>query len=44
MDTLKNAYVGKFMAQVILADGVITDKEEAFFYFWRDRLGLPEID
>ena len=44
MDTLKKAYVGKFMAQVILADGVITDKEEAFFYFWRDRLGLPEID
>ena len=44
MSTLKKAYVGKFIAQVILADGVITDKEEQFFYFMRDRLGLPEMD
>ena len=44
MDTLKKAYVGKFMAQIILADGVITQKEEQFFYYMRQRLDLPEID
>lgn len=44
MDTVKKAYVGKFIAQIVLADGVITDKEELFFYFMRDKLGLPEVD
>lgn len=44
MDTMKKAYVGKFMAQVILADGVITQREEQFFYFMKQRLGLPDID
>lgn len=44
MDTLKKAYVGKFIAQVILADGVITKLEEKFFYYMRQKLGLPETD
>lgn len=32
MDKLKKAYAAKFMAQVILADGVVTQKEEKFFF------------
>ena len=44
MDTLKKAYVGKFMAQVILADGVITKTEEQFFYYMKQKLGLPDVD
>ena len=44
MDTLKKAYVGKFMAQVILADGVITEREEQFFYYIRQKLDLPDMD
>ena len=31
-DTIKKAYAGKFMAQIILADGVISKIEEQFFY------------
>lgn len=44
MDTMKKAYVGKFMAQVILADGVITQREEQFFYYMKQKLGLPDVD
>lgn len=44
MDTLKKAYVGKFMAQMVLADGVITKKEEMFFYYLKEKLGLPDTD
>lgn len=44
MDTLKKVYVAKFMAQVILADGVVTQKEEMFFNYMKERLGLPDID
>ena len=32
MDKLKKAYAAKFMAQVILADGVVPQKEEKFFF------------
>lgn len=42
MDTLKKAYVGKFMAQVILADGVVTQHEEQFFNYMRQRLDLTD--
>ena len=44
MDTIKKAYVGKFIAQVILADGVITQREEQFFYYMKQKLGLPDVD
>ena len=44
MDTIKKAYVGKFMAQMVLADGVITKKEEMFFYYLKEKLGLPDVD
>lgn len=44
MDTLKKAYVGKFIAQMVLADGVITKKEEMFFYYLKDKLELPDVD
>ena len=44
MDTLKKAYVGKFIAQVVIADGVITSKEEQFFYYMKQKLGLPDVD
>lgn len=44
MDTLKKAYVGKFIAQMVLADGVITKKEEMFFYYLKEKLGLPDVD
>lgn len=43
MDTLKKAYVAKFMAQVIIADGVITDREEKFFYYISQALDLPNL-
>lgn len=44
MDTLKKAYVGKFIAQMVLADGVITKKEEMLFYYLKEKLGLPDVD
>ena len=44
MDMLKKAYVGKFVAQVVLEDGVITAKEEQFFYYMKQKLGLPYVD
>lgn len=44
METIKKAYVGKFIAQVILADGVITQREEQFFYYMKQKLGLPDVD
>lgn len=44
MDTIKKAYAGKFMAQIILADGVISKIEEQFFYYMKQRLGLPDVD
>jgi hypothetical protein len=43
MDTLKKAYAAKFMAQVILADGVVTQREESFFYYMKERLNLPDM-
>lgn len=44
MDTLKKAYIGKFMAQVILADGMVTQMEEKFFYYMKNRLNLPDMN
>lgn len=44
MDNTKKAIVGKYMARVVLADGVITPKEEQFFYQMKDILQLPDID
>lgn len=44
MNSLKKAYVGKFVAQVVLADGVITQREEQFFYYMKNKLGLPDVD
>ena len=44
MDTLKKAYAAKFMAQVILADGIVTQKEGKFFYYMKERLDLPDVD
>lgn len=44
METLKKAYVGKFVAQVVLADGKITPREEQFFYIMKQKLGLPDVD
>jgi hypothetical protein len=44
MNNTKKAIVGKYMARVVLADGVITPKEEHFFYQIKDILQLPDID
>ena len=44
MDTLKKAYLAKFMAQIILADGRVDPKEEAFFNYIYQRLDLPNPD
>jgi len=44
MDDLKKAYVAKFLAQVVLADGNVTQKEEKFFYYMMDYLNLPVMD
>ena len=43
MEDMKKLYVGKFMAQIILADGVVTQKEEAFFNHFFRVLNLPQI-
>ena len=43
MNSLKKAYVGKFVAQVVLADGVITQREEQFYYYINNKLGLPDV-
>ena len=44
MDTIKKVYVAKFMAQIILADGTVTQKEELFFNYMHQKLGLPNVD
>lgn len=44
MEVFKKMYVGKFIAQIVLADGVVTDIEEKFFYYLHDKLDLPNID
>ena len=44
MDFAKKAYLGKFIAQVILADGKITPIEERFFYAAKQKLSLPDVD
>lgn len=44
MDNMKKAIVGKYMARVVVADGIITPKEEQFFYQMNDILQLPDID
>ena len=44
MDDLKRIYVGKFMAQMVLADGVVTEREEMFIRYAFARLNIPEVD
>lgn len=44
MDDFKKIYVAKFMAQVLLADGIVTQKEEQFFMYMKDLLQLPDVD
>lgn len=41
MNELKRAYVAKFIAQVILADGKVTAIEEKFFFYICNELNLP---
>lgn len=41
MDTLKKCYLAKFMAQVALADGVVTREEDLYFNYYTQMLGLP---
>ena len=43
MDTIKKVYVA-FMAQIILADGTVTPKEELFFNYMHQKLGLTNVD
>lgn len=42
MSDLQRAYVAKFIAQMILADGKVTDHERLFFNILLDKLNLPE--
>ena len=44
MDNSKKMYLGKYMSQVILADGVLTPKEHGWFNFMLDLLDIPELD
>lgn len=41
MDVMKKCYVAKFLAQVALADGVVSQKEQLFFDYYTKVLGLP---
>ena len=41
MDTLKKCYLAKFLAQVTLADGVVTREVNVFFNYYTQMLGLP---
>jgi uncharacterized membrane protein YebE (DUF533 family) len=43
MDEFKRAYVGKFIAQMLLADEKITQKEQLFFDYLVNRLNLPQL-
>lgn len=42
MDIVKKCYVAKFIAQVAIADGMITKEEHEFFSYCTDMLGLPQ--
>ena len=37
----KKCYLAKFLAQVALADGVVTREENVFFNYYTQMLGLP---
>lgn len=43
MDDLKRIYVGKLIAQMILADGKVTQREQMFSQYIFDRLNIPAI-
>lgn len=44
MDESKKKYLGKYMAQVILADGIVTPKEHGWFNFMLNLLEIPDIE
>jgi len=44
MPDIKRVYVGKFIAQMLLADGKVTDREQFFFDYLFKHLNLPEVD
>ncbi len=42
MNDLQRAYVAKFIAHMLYADGKVTNHEEAFFNILLDKLNLPK--
>lgn len=42
MSDIQRAYVAKFIAQMILADGKVTDREELFFNILVNKFNLPQ--
>ena len=43
MDDLKKCYLAKFIAQIVLADGVIDPKENAFVEYYFNLLEIPKM-
>ena len=43
MDDMKKLYLAKFISQVVLADGKVDPKEDAFVRYYFDILEIPEI-
>ena len=44
MSDLQRIYVGKFIAQIILADGKVTPSEQIFFDYITQKFNLPNMD
>ena len=44
MSDLQRIYVGKFIAQIILADGKVTPSEHIFFNHIAQKFNLPNLD
>lgn len=43
MGDSKKLYLGKFLANVIIADGMVEKKEEIFFNYMCQTLGIPKL-
>ncbi len=43
MDVLKKCYLAKFIAQIVLADGVIDERENMFVNYYFAKLDIPQM-
>ncbi len=43
MDELKKAYLVKFVCRIVLANGIVNDKEKAFINYYFSLLEIPQM-